>query len=222
MVPIVSFVGKSDVGKTTFLEKVIAELKRRGRRVAVIKHDVHGFAIDQPGKDSWRLAQAGSDVVVISSPDKVALIMQTPQEMSLDELRSQMIQNVDIILTEGYKQSDKPKIEVSRREVGQELLCSPEELLAIVTDQGVALDVPQFGLDDAAGVVDLLEGEIARQQKEAAVTLEVDGCSIPLNAFARSIFQKTILGMVSALRGTAGAREIRLKVEALEEASSLF
>lgn len=68
MLPIVCIVGKSNVGKTTLLEGLITELKRRGHRVATVKHDVHGFEIDQPGKDSWRHAQAGSDAVVISSP----------------------------------------------------------------------------------------------------------------------------------------------------------
>ena len=66
MPPIISIVGKSNSGKTTFLEKVVRELKRRGYRVAVVKHSTHDIKIDQPGKDTWRLAQAGSDVVVFS------------------------------------------------------------------------------------------------------------------------------------------------------------
>jgi len=156
VIPIISVVGKSGVGKTTFLEKLIAELKRRGYRVAVVKHDVHGFEVDQPGKDSWRLAQAGSDSVVIASPQKLALIKQLDREMTLSEIAALLI-DVDIILTEGYKRADAPKIEVSRRERGGELLCTPDELVAIVADQPFALDVPQFGLDDARGVVDLLE-----------------------------------------------------------------
>jgi len=156
MIPIISVVGKSGVGKTTFLEKLIAELKQRGYRVAVVKHDVHGFEIDQPGKDSWRLAQAGSDSVVIASPQKLALIKQLDREMTLNEIAA-LLSDIDIIITEGYKRADAPKIEVSRRERGGELLCTPEELVAIVADQPFAPDVPQFGLDDARGVVDLLE-----------------------------------------------------------------
>jgi molybdopterin-guanine dinucleotide biosynthesis protein MobB len=61
MTPVVSFVGNSGVGKTTFLEKLIREFKSRGYRVAAVKHDAHRFEIDYPGKDSWRLTQAGSD-----------------------------------------------------------------------------------------------------------------------------------------------------------------
>lgn len=157
MIPIISVVGKSGVGKTTFLEKLIAELKGRGLRVAVIKHDVHGFQIDRPGKDSWRLAQAGSDSVVIASPRKLVLIKRLEGEMALGEIAT-LLTDVDIILTEGYKRGDAPKIEVSRRGRGGELLCTPDELVAIVSDQPFDLDVPQFGLDDTAGIVDLLEG----------------------------------------------------------------
>ena len=158
VIPIISVVGKSGVGKTTLLEKLIAELKRRGLRVAVVKHDVHGFEIDRPGKDSWRLAQAGSDSVVIASPKRLALIKRLDREMGLGEIAA-FVTDVDIILTEGYKLGDAPKIEVSRRERGGELLCTPDELVAIVSDQLFDLDVPQFGLDDAGGIVDLLEGE---------------------------------------------------------------
>ncbi len=155
-IPVISVVGKSDTGKTTLLEKLIAELKRRGYRVATIKHDTHGFDVDRPGKDSWRHAQAGSDVVVISGPNRLALIEKREQEMALDEIVSRLT-NVDIILTEGYKRGDKPKIEVSRREKGSELLCTEEELLAIATDQPSEMNVPQFSLDDAAGLVNLIE-----------------------------------------------------------------
>ncbi len=154
-VPIVSFVGKSNTGKTTALEKVIREFKRRGYRVGTIKHDTHGFEIDRPGKDSWRHAQAGSDTVVLAGPRQLAVIKKLEADPSLDEA-ARYLEDVDIVLTEGYKRGDKPKVEISRLERGTELLCSPEELVAIMADYPVAVAVPQFGLNDAAGVVDLL------------------------------------------------------------------
>jgi len=162
MIPIISFVGKSGTGKTTVLVQVVAELERRGWRVAVIKHDVHGFDIDQPGKDSWRLAQAGADVVIISAPTKFALIQRVPRERTIDELAALVADDVDILLTEGYKRGPKPKIEVSRAAASHQLLCSADELVALVTDQEFPdrpdLDtVPRFALDDVAGVADLLE-----------------------------------------------------------------
>jgi len=154
--PVVSFVGKSGVGKTTALVRVIAELKGRGYRVGTVKHDTHGFEIDRPGKDSWRHAQAGSDAVVISGPRKLALIRPLEAELPLDQV-VRLMGDVDLVITEGYKRGDKPKIEVTRRERGTELLCSAEELIGLMSDYPVDMPVPQFALDDAAGVVDLLE-----------------------------------------------------------------
>lgn len=156
-VPIISVVGRSDSGKTTLLEKLIPELKRRGYRVATVKHHFHpGFEIDQPGKDTWRHAQAGSDHVVIAAPDKVASIRRVEREPTLDEIAAG-ITDVDIILTEGYKRAGTPKIEVVRSARSREPLCTPDELIALATDVPVDLDVPQFDLEDAAGLVDLIE-----------------------------------------------------------------
>jgi molybdopterin-guanine dinucleotide biosynthesis adapter protein len=163
MIPLVSVVGKSDAGKTTLLEKLIPELKRRGYRVATVKHDAHSFEIDQPGKDTWRHRQAGADVVVISSKDKMAIIRRVDEELSLLQI-AEMITGVDIILTEGFKRGPAPKIEVSRREKSTELLCTADELVAIATDQHFDLAVPQFGLDDAAGLVDILETRFLRKK----------------------------------------------------------
>jgi molybdopterin-guanine dinucleotide biosynthesis protein B len=156
VVPVVSVVGKSGVGKTTALERVIREIKRRGYRVGTVKHDAHGFDVDKPGKDSWRHSQAGSDAVVISGPRKMALIRQLEQEMPLDAIIG-LMGDVDLVITEGYKRGDKPKIEVTRRERGTELLCQADELVGIMADYPVDVPVPQYGLDDAVGVVDLLE-----------------------------------------------------------------
>ena len=154
--PVISVVGKSGVGKTVFLEKLVAELKGRGLRIGTVKHDVHGFEIDQPGKDSWRHAQAGSDTVVISSPEKVAVIKRLDQEMALDDIVASYLRDVDLVVTEGYKSGAKMKIEVSRRERSQELISAPQHLIAIVSDHSFDMSVPQFELDDVAGVADLI------------------------------------------------------------------
>lgn len=155
-VPVVSVVGKSNVGKTTLIEKLLPELKRRGYRVATVKHDAHQFELDQPGKDTWRHAQAGSDCVVIASRDKMATIERLENELSLDEIIARL-PPVDIVLTEGYKRQGKPKIEVSRREMGSQLLCTSDQLICLATDQPFSLGVPEFDINDAAGIVTLLE-----------------------------------------------------------------
>lgn len=163
MIPIISVVGKSNVGKTTLLEKLLPELKKRGYRVATIKHDVHGFSIDQPGKDTWKHARAGADIVVISSFEKMATIEKVDRERTLDEIGAKL-ENVDIIITEGYKRQDKPKIEVHRAEVSDTLLCEKEELFALATDTPFNMGVPEFDLDDSSGLVDLIEKEFLQNK----------------------------------------------------------
>jgi molybdopterin-guanine dinucleotide biosynthesis adapter protein len=153
--PIVTLVGTSNSGKTTFLEKLIQALKLKHITVGTIKHHGHDFEIDKPGKDTWRHAQAGADAVVISSPEKVAVIRKVREELALDAV-AELLGPVDIIITEGYKRSNKPKIEIIRVAHRSELLSSPEELLAVVSDSQWPLDVPVFDLEDAAGVAELL------------------------------------------------------------------
>ena len=155
-IPVVSVVGKSDSGKTTLLERLIPELKQRGYRVGTIKHDRHAFEMDHAGTDTWRHARAGSDHVLISSPQRVASIRRVEREQSLEELAEAML-DVDIILTEGYRRGNAPKIEVSRRARSGTLLCEPAELLALATDQAFHVDVPHYDLNDAHGLVDLIE-----------------------------------------------------------------
>lgn len=155
-IPVISFVGKSESGKTTLLEKVIRELKLKGIKLAIIKHDAHRFEIDHPGKDTWRHGQAGADIVAISSPEKMAIIEKRERELTLDEV-IERIPPVDIIITEGYSQEKKPKIEVFRSEAHQKLLCPTEELLAIASDIPWKIGVPCYQIDDAVGVASEIE-----------------------------------------------------------------
>ena len=114
MPPIISIVGKSDSGKTTLIEKLIRELEQRGYRIGVIKHASHGFDIDREGKASWRHKAAGAETVVVASPGSVAMVKDEPIN-SLDHLAT-YFNGIDLILTEGYKNESKPKIEVFRAE----------------------------------------------------------------------------------------------------------
>jgi len=153
--PILSVVGKPKVGKTTFLARLIAELTARGYRVGVIKHSVHRFQVAQPGKDTWIHTQAGAQSVAFASAHELVLVRTLEQEMSIDDI-APMLGEQDIVLTEGYKRADKKKIEVSRRALGTDLVSPSEDLVALVCDYDADLSVPQFGLDDAAGVADLV------------------------------------------------------------------
>ncbi len=162
-VPVVSFIGRSGSGKTTLLEKLVAELKRRGYRVAVIKHHYHeGLPFDRPGTDSERMARAGADQVLLAGPDRLVSIRRLAQPPSLAEAVAE-VRGVDLILTEGYKRERAPKVQVSRGAEDSALLCPPEELIAVASDHPLAVDVPHFGLDDVAGLADLLEACLSRR-----------------------------------------------------------
>lgn len=164
MTPIVCVVaGQSNVGKTTLVEKLIKELKKRGYKVGTIKHDVHGFDMDKQGKDTWRHAQAGADSVMIASPNKVAFIKKVEEEWSLDQL-AKLNQDMDLILAEGFKRSSKPKIEVFRSEKCQRLFCRPQELIAVASDmQHEIPDVPVCDINDAVCLVDVIEEKILKK-----------------------------------------------------------
>lgn len=158
MIPILSIVGTSNSGKTTLIEKLVAALVARGYRVATVKHDIHGFQIDHEGKDSWRHKRAGAHTVVISSPKKLALIRDMDHDADLEELRNQYIRDVDLIISEGYKKNPHPKIEVFRKELNRELLCTPaDQLLALATDTPFSIGVPCFDLNDTQSLADFIE-----------------------------------------------------------------
>ena len=154
--PIISIVGRPKVGKTTFLVKLIAELTRHGYRVGVIKHSVHPFDVAEPGKDTWKHAQAGAVAVAFASPQELVLSRRLDHEQDVSDI-APILGPVDVILTEGYKRAHHPKVEISRRELGTDLVGRREETIAVVSDHPIELDVPRFDLEDASGVASFLK-----------------------------------------------------------------
>ncbi|MDY6836293.1 MAG: molybdopterin-guanine dinucleotide biosynthesis protein B [Chloroflexota bacterium] len=158
MIPIISIVGRSKVGKTSFLEGLIPVLKSRGYRLAVIKHAKHGFEMDSEGTDSWRLTNVGADICCVTSPQKMVMIKPFKSDSSLHDVLNTIGQDIDIVITEGYKEENAPKIEVHRRDMG-ELICSSDELIAIITDEPLLTTTPQLTLTDFSMAADIIERE---------------------------------------------------------------
>ena len=154
--PIISIVGASGAGKTTLLERLIPELTRRGLRVGTIKHDVHGFELDKPGKDSWRHKQAGAAISMISSPRQMGMVMDVDHDSEPNEL-APFFTGVDLILTEGYKRGREPKVEVFRSEILPEPMCKDDpQLMALVSDEAVDVGVPRYSTEDIIGLAGFL------------------------------------------------------------------
>ena len=155
--PVLCIVGQSGSGKTTYIERLIPELKKRGYRLAVIKHPPHDFDVDVEGKDSWRYMQAGSDAAVVSAPHKIALTKYVDHDLSPDELVDFVGDGLDIVIIEGFKKSDAPKIEVHRAALGKELACAARDLIAIATDEKLDVPVDQYDLNDISAIADFIE-----------------------------------------------------------------
>lgn len=151
-IPVIGFSAFSGTGKTTLIEKLVRCLKEQGLRIAVIKHDAHDFEIDKQGKDSWRFAQAGADVTLISSATKTAVIEYRPCDFmqNLEKIR-----DVDLILVEGYKQEQFPRIGICRKATGKGLPGKAQDYVALVTDDETYTADPAlrcFGLEDVEAV----------------------------------------------------------------------
>jgi molybdopterin-guanine dinucleotide biosynthesis adapter protein len=154
--PAVAIVGFSNSGKTTLLEKLIHEMVVRGIRVGTIKHDVHGFDMDRPGKDTWRHKQAGASTTIISSPRQIGMVIDVDHDHDPLELIS-LMKGMDIIFFEGYKSADLPKIEVFRSPVSEKIFCRNDpNLMAVVSDRSHELNVPCFGHDDVGAIADFI------------------------------------------------------------------
>lgn len=210
MIPVVSIVGKSKAGKTTLIEGLICELKGRGYRVATIKHNPQGFELDKPGKDSWRHAQAGSDTVIMSSPQKLALIRSVDHDATIKELVQLLGVDFDIALIEGFSKGAAPKIEVHRKELGEDLLLSPKELIAIVSDEPLEADVPQFSWEDIEAIASFIEDRLIAKWPAENAALFVDGSPVPLNRFTKQVITNVAIGMASALRGVEKIRSLQI------------
>ena len=137
-IPLLGFAAFSGTGKTTLLTQIIPILKHQGLRIGLIKHSHHNFQIDQPGKDSFRLREAGASPVMLVSTHRRAIITDiTPaQEPRLaDQLKHFDQSGLDLILVEGFKAEPFPKIELHRPSLNKPLLYPNDpNIIAIASD----------------------------------------------------------------------------------------
>lgn len=151
--------GRKNAGKTTLMERLVAELTGRGYRISTVKHAHHETEIDQPGRDSHRHRQAGAEQVLLASPVRWALMheLRGQDEPSL-QAHLQRLDPVDLVLVEGFKQAGHPQLEVWRRATGRPPL-APEfpSIRALVSDQGDGgTGLPVLAPDDISAIADFV------------------------------------------------------------------
>ena len=148
---IIAVSGLKNTGKTTLITGLIPFFKEKGLSVSVIKHDGHNFEPDVPGTDSFFIRRAGADGVAVFSESRVMVIKERTDVSEEDLIRA--FPDADLILLEGFKYSDYPKIELVRRGISEGPVCDPRYLLALVTDfsykdlPAVYRQVPLFSPD---------------------------------------------------------------------------
>ncbi len=159
MVRVYGVVGWKNAGKTTLMERLVAEITRRGVGVSTIKHAHHAFDVDHEGKDSWRHREAGAREVLVSSGARWALMseLRGAPEPPLEALLAKF-SPVDLILVEGYKRDRHPKIEAHRRATGAPLIAREDPTVRAVAADGPVegLDVPLLDLDDIPAIAEFV------------------------------------------------------------------
>jgi molybdopterin-guanine dinucleotide biosynthesis protein B len=157
-VPVIPFFGPSGGGKTTLLEGVVRRLKERGWRVAVIKHTHHRVLLDRPGKDSWRLGEAGADIVAVSSPDRLATFERVGRELGMKQLLPSLRGRVDVVLCEGFKDVGVHGVLVLGERRLEDTSRYKNEVAAVVsTAPGALSGVRHYSSDDTEGIAGLVE-----------------------------------------------------------------
>jgi molybdopterin-guanine dinucleotide biosynthesis protein B len=215
MPPIVSIVGRSKSGKTTLIEKLIVELKTRGYHVATAKHTHRDMTTPESDKDSDRHLKAGSEASMIIDPHGLMLIKPLPHNITIDQVAQIIGEDYDLILTEGFKEDDAPKIEVHRK-ANAPPLTGIKKLFAVVTDEPLDTSVRQFGLDDVQGIADLIETGFLKPNRER-FTLLVNDTPIALNAFTKEFIVNIQLAMAHGLKGVDKIQTLKIFLKKDEE-----
>lgn len=163
MIPMLGITGYSGSGKTTLLEKLVPELTALGVRVAVIKHTHHDVQTDKPGKDSWRMKEAGAVQVLVTCDQRWALLTETAQPATLSCLARQFDRTLtDLILVEGFKQEPIAKILLHRQAMEKPLPDADEYVVALATDYEAETDKVRLDINNISQIADFIQNWIAQ------------------------------------------------------------
>jgi molybdopterin-guanine dinucleotide biosynthesis adapter protein len=162
----IGFIGYSNSGKTTLIEKLIPIFLARGLAVAAVKNAHHGFDMDRPGKDSFRYREAGAGQVLIATGERWALLSETPNAPAALDALLQRLDPCDLAIIEGFKSEGRiPRIEVRRAAYAEPpeppIFPHDPNVIAVAADYAVATDLPCLDLNDAAGIADFIGARLS-------------------------------------------------------------
>jgi molybdopterin-guanine dinucleotide biosynthesis adapter protein len=213
---IISVVGYSNSGKTRLLEQIIPILKIKGYTVGIIKHTLHKFPLDQPGKDTYKFRQAGAEGVILIGSGQIGYLgsLEEKDLMNLDRIAESFLPDRDVIFTEGFKKGDKPKIAVLTKGQEEQLLKEIEgPIVAIIGDSQVRPEIPHFQPDDFAGLAQMMVDRLLKDRTNPSIRVLLDGKGIPLNGFVQNMARSGILGLLSPLKGFKEFQTLEIKIQ---------
>ncbi len=153
-VTIISIAGKKNAGKTTLISDLIPKLKERGHTVGTLKYNIRKFDIDHEGKDTYKYFHSGADAITLTSENMLAVVKKLPNPLKLNEIIETHLNNIGIVLIEGYRENDYPIIRIidpqesktAKEESGNELLLVKEDL-----------NTKRFSIKDINKALDFIE-----------------------------------------------------------------
>jgi molybdopterin-guanine dinucleotide biosynthesis protein B len=164
MPAIVAIVGRSKTGKTTLIEKLILALKAKGYTIGTVKNTLHRVEFDKQGSDTWRHMKAGSETTVLNSAESIFMVRQKKSDDVFQDIIKWFGNEYDLILLEGFKESDAAKILVHRKDKTLPI-SSLSNLVAIATDEKLDTDIPQYSRDDISSFTYLIEDLIKHSHR---------------------------------------------------------
>ncbi|MFP3871547.1 MAG: molybdopterin-guanine dinucleotide biosynthesis protein B [Candidatus Aenigmatarchaeota archaeon] len=211
--------GGSDTGKTEMICELVEELSKRGYKPATIKHTQGDFSIDEEGKDTWRHSEAGAKLVVFSTPAETDFLVQRPMSMEETLMKIGALDRYDVVLVEGMKNEDIPKIvlDEEKSEDGKLLRESLERIEEeMILKELPGIDCRRCGFEsceEMAGAIvkgekAIDDCEVMGTEKREGVELSVNGEKLPLTKFPSKLLKNTIKGMVTSLKGVEDEEEI--------------
>jgi molybdopterin-guanine dinucleotide biosynthesis protein B len=210
MPPVISVVGRAKSGKTTVLEKIIAELNVRGYSVATIKHTTHTVDVDRPGKDTWRHLHAGSKTTSIISANNIVLIKPVKDNTTPDDIIRLYGEDFDIILIEGFKQSAYPKIEVHRKSIGPALI-NMHNVIAYATDEPLETSLIQFALNDGTGIVDFIEKNYLKNSPDYT-SIYINNKLVPSSKISDTPLKSLVTTAINTIKESATIEKLTIFV----------